>query len=149
MNLYNVIFWMFLWDLCEWFVIIFHSIGNQVKSIAYSCRRSFRDKMEIISPIQKPCVESVRDDNLLANVQRCELFIPTDEVEWGHSILSDCIAHGPYWSKFSCSPSMFRTWLEPEELFHKLPNTYNIALPQMVLHMDHIFNILNVHQGLN
>ena len=25
------------------------------------------------------------------------------EVEWGLSILSDCIAHEPYWSKFSCS----------------------------------------------
>ena len=142
MNLYNVIFWMFLWDFCEWFVIIFHSIGIQVKSIAYSSTRSFRDKMENMSPIKNLVLNQLGMKICLQVCRDGHFFIPTYEVEWGHSILSDCIAHGPYWSKFSCSPSMFRTWLEPEELFHKLSDTYNITLPQMVLQMDHIFDNL-------
>ena len=145
MNLYNVLFWMFLWDFWKWFVIIFHSIGSQVKSIAYSCTRSFRDKMENMSPIKnlglnqlgmKICLQVCRDGHFLS---------PPMKLNGDIAFSQDCTAHGPYWSKFSCSPSMFRTWLEPEELFHKLSYTYNITLPQMVLHMDHIFDNLNAY----
>ena len=49
MNFYSVIFWMFLWDLCQWYAVSpqgdhFHSIDSQVKSIAYSCTRSLREQ---------------------------------------------------------------------------------------------------------
>ena len=143
MNLYNVIFCMFLWDLCEWFVIIFHSIGSQLKSIAYSCTRSLRDKMENMSPIKNLVLNQLGMKICLQVCREGHFLSPPMKLNGAHSILSDCIAHGPYWSKFSCSPSMFRTWLEPEELFHKLSNTYNITLHRMVLHMDYIFNNLN------
>ena len=52
LNLCNVIFWMFLWDLFQWFVIIFHSIDSQVKSTDYSCERLLRKKMENMSPFK-------------------------------------------------------------------------------------------------
>ena len=48
----NVIFWMFWWDLFQWFVIIFHSIDSQVKSTDYSCERLLRKKMENMSPFK-------------------------------------------------------------------------------------------------
>ena len=100
--------------------------------------------------VMKICLYVCRDGNF---------FILIDEVKRGHSILSDCIAHGPYWSKFSCSLSMFRTWLEPEEFvntitqkwFHftnfQIPITWHynsIQLNSFICHTN-----TSIHQHIN
>ena len=53
-------------------MIIFHSIGSQVKSIAYSCTASFRDKMSPIKNLvlnqlgMKICLQVCRDGHFLS-----------------------------------------------------------------------------------
>ena len=118
-NLCNVIFWMFLWDLFQWFVIIFHSIDSQVKSTDYSCERLLRKKMENMSSFKY-----ILSNQWWIFTCRCAemgtFLSPLIKLNVD-IVFTQILLHVDHiGKKYSCSSSMFRTWLEPEEFVNTI-----------------------------
>ena len=70
--------------------------------------------------IQIHSVESVSDENLLVGVQRWELFL-SPLIKLNVDVFTQMLLHMDHiGKKNSCSSSMFRTWLEPDEFVNTI-----------------------------